>query len=622
MSRYVRWIAVLAVLGVVAAACQGGGDEPTSSATADTGDIPTGGTVRIGVSSEPASAALDPAKEYYQLSFEILKCCLARTLYSTNGKPADEGGTELRPDLAADLPTVSEDGLTWTIPIKQGVTYGPPFEDVEITAQDFIRALEREADPKASTGGYIQFYLAIEGFPEFSEGKADSISGLTAVDDHTLQIVTSEPTGDLGWRLSMPATAPIPPNGDAPLGAAEGHTKNYGQFLVATGPYMFEGSENMDFSLPADEQEPAAGYTPGRSIVLVRNPSWSAETDDLRPAYADEITIEIGGTIPDLYNKVTAGDLDYVMDPPEADTLKEYSTDPDLQDRLHVYPQPATSYTSMNLGVPPFDDVQVRKAVNYAYDKAGGRQLAGGPLIGTNAGHIFPDGLLNNLLVDYDPYATPEDSGDIDLAKAEMEQSKYDTDQDGVCDDESCKNVLALYNSDTPTGRKIAALWQQQLEQIGIELEVRGLSTTPMYAKCTDLTQRVPICLAVGWLQDYPDAWTFGPSLFGSVALYPGCCNYSALGASEEQMKEWGYPVTSVPSVDEDLDRCSALPVGDERTQCWADLDTKLMEEIVPWVPRTFTNQTDIVGPNVVNYSYDEFGYMAALDHFAVEPAA
>ncbi|MET0801556.1 MAG: ABC transporter substrate-binding protein, partial [Actinomycetota bacterium] len=603
MKSYVRWIAVMAVLGVVAAACSGG-DEPTSSPTADTGDIPTGGTVRIGVSSEPDSAAFDPAKEYYQLSFEILKCCLARTLYSTNGKPADEGGTELRPDLAADLPTVSEDGLTWTIPIKPGVTYGPPFEDVEITAQDFIRALEREADPKASTGGYIQFYLGIEGFPEFSEGKADSISGLTAIDDHTLKIVTSEPTGDLGWRFSMPATTPIPPNGDAPLGAAEGHTKDYGRFLVSTGPYMFEGSENMDFSLPADEQEPVAGYTVGRSIVLVRNPSWSADTDDLRPAYADEITIEIGGTIPDLYNKVTAGDLDYVMDPPEADTLKEYSTDPDLQDRLHVYPQPSTLYTSMNLGVPPFDDVQVRKAVNFAYDKAGGRQLAGGSLTGVNAGHIFPDGLLNNLLVDYDPYATPEDSGDVELAKAEMAQSKYDTDQDGVCDDESCKGVLALYNSDTPTGRKIAALWQQTLEPIGIELVVKGLSTTPMYAKCTDLNQRVPICLAVGWLQDYPDAWTFGPSLFGSVALYPGCCNYSALGATEEQMKKYGYTVTSVPSVDEDLDACSTLPVGDERTQCWADLDKKLMEEIVPWVPRTFPNQTDIVGPNVVNYSY------------------
>ena len=114
----------------------------------------------------------------------------------------------------------------------------------------------------------------------------------------------TEPTGDLGWRFAMMATTPIPPNGDAPLGAAEGHTKDYGRYLVSTGPYMFEGSENMDFSVPADKQEPVAGYTPGRSLVMVRNPSWSAETDDLRPAYADEITIEIGGAVPDLYNKL------------------------------------------------------------------------------------------------------------------------------------------------------------------------------------------------------------------------------------------------------------------------------------------------------------------------------
>ncbi len=288
MRRSARWIAVLAVVGIVAAACgDNGGDEPTSSATADGGDIPTGGTVRIAVSSEPASAAFDPAKEYYQLSFEILKCCLARTLYATNGKPVDEGGAELRPDIAADLPTVSEDQLTWTFPLKQGVMYSPPFEDVEVTAQDFVRAIEREADPKASAGGYSFYYSAIEGFDDFGTGDADTISGITAVDDYTLEVTVTEPTGDLGWRFAMSATTPIPPNGDARLGAAEGHTKDYGRFLVSTGPYMFEGSEAMDFSLPADKQEPVSGYTPGRSIVMVRNPSWSAETDDLRPAYAD-----------------------------------------------------------------------------------------------------------------------------------------------------------------------------------------------------------------------------------------------------------------------------------------------------------------------------------------------
>jgi peptide/nickel transport system substrate-binding protein len=621
MRRYARWVAVVAVLGIVAAACGGGDEEPATSPTTAAADVPVDGTLRIGVSSEPASAAFDPAKEYYQLSFEILKCCLNRTLYSTNGRPVDEGGAELRPDIAADLPTQSEDQLTWTFPLKQGVMYGPPFEDVEVTAGDIVRAVERLSDPKASAGGYAHFYSVIEGLEDFGAGEADEISGISAVDDYTLEVTTTEPVGDLPWRFAMPATGPIPPNGDARLGAAEGHTKDYGRFLVSTGPYMFEGSENMDFSVPADQQEPAAGYTPGRSVVLVRNPSWSADTDDLRPAYSKEIQIEIGGSVADLYNKVEADELDYVMDLPEADILKRYSTDPELQDRLHVYPQPATSYTSMNLGVPPFDDIQVRKAVNYAYDKAGGRQLAGGPLVGTNAGHIFPDALLNNLLIDYDPYATPEDSGDIELAQQEMSTSKYDSDGDGVCDAPECKGVLAIYDSDSATGRKVSALWKQLLGQIGIELDVKGLSTTPMYAKCTDLGQRVPICLQVGWLQDFPDAWTFGPSLFGSEGLYPGCCNYSALGASEKQMKDWGYSVTSVPSVDADLEACSVIPVGDERYQCWADLDTKLMEEIVPWVPRTFTNATDIVGPSVVNYSYDEWGYMAALDHMAVPPA-
>lgn len=617
-----RWVAVVAVLGIVAAACGSDGEEATPSASGTAGaEIQSGGTLKVGVSSEPASAGMDPAKEYYQLSFAQMKCCLLRTMYSTNGKPVAEGGSELLPDLATALPTVSEDGLTYTFTLKSGVHYAPPFDTVEITAGDFARALERVADPKASSGGYPFYYSAIEGFDDFGAGKADSISGVTVVDDQTLEITVTEPTGDLAWRMAMPATAPIPPNGDAPLGAAEGHTKDYGRFLVASGPYMFEGSEDMDFSVPADEQEPVAGYTPGRSIVMVRNPAWDASTDELRPAYVDEIQIQIGGSVPDLYNKLQAGDLDYVFDLPEADTLKEYSTTPELQDRLHVYPQNAVSYVAMNLGVPPFDDIYVRKAVNFAWDKAGGRQLAGGPLTGTNAGHIFPDGLLNNVLIDYNPYATPDDSGDPALAQEQMKQSTYDSDGDGQCDDPVCDGVLTVYNTDSPTGRKTAALAQQTLGEIGLTLDLKGLSTTAMYAKCNNLPERVPMCIQTGWIQDYPDAYTFGPPLFGSStfgALYPGCCNYSAVGATEKEMSDWGYSVTTVPSVDDKLNECKAIQVGDERTQCWADLDKMLMEDVVPWVPKTFTNANDITGPNVTNYSYDEFAGIAALDHLAV----
>ena len=190
------------------------------------------------------NSAFDPQKEYYQVSWSYFKCCLLRTLLSTKPVPIDDGGGDLQPDLAAALPTVSDDGLTYTFTIKPGVMYSPPLQDVEVTAQDFIRALERESDPKASSGGYPFYYSVIEGFDDYGAGKADSISGLSAPDDHTLVVKLTEPAGDMTWRFTMPATAPIPPNPSDPkavLGVADGHTTNYGRFLVATRPVHVGG---------------------------------------------------------------------------------------------------------------------------------------------------------------------------------------------------------------------------------------------------------------------------------------------------------------------------------------------------------------------------------------------
>ena len=90
----------------------------------------------------------------------------------------------------------------------------------------------------------------------------------------------------------MPAAAPIPPlPGDpkARLGIATGHDDNFGRFLVGTAPYMFEGTDLLDFSLPPDDQEPVSGCDVGRSIAdrhlhpplgrraaLVVGPSWTS----------------------------------------------------------------------------------------------------------------------------------------------------------------------------------------------------------------------------------------------------------------------------------------------------------------------------------------------------------
>jgi peptide/nickel transport system substrate-binding protein len=625
MSRPIwRVTSAALALALFAAACGGGGDDgATDPPPGDASRAEPGGTLRVALVSD-VQEGFDPQKEYYGVAWEYDRCCLLRTLLSYNGKTTDEQGAELFPDLAAEMPEVSADGLTWTFTLQQGLRYAPPLEDVEITAGDFVRAMERTADPRANVGGYSFYYSVIEGFDEFAEGKADSISGMEAVDDRTLSITVTEPTGDLGYRMAMPSAAPIPPNPFDPkarLGVAEGHDPNYGRYMVASGPYMFEGSEELDFSVPAGEQDPVSGYQPGRSIVLVRNPSWDPSTDELRPAYPDRIETAIGGTSEDLALQVESDEIDLVLDGvPPSDQVQRYSTDPQLSDRLHANPSDAVRYMEMNLANPPFDDVHVRRAVNYAIDKEGLRQLRGGPLFGELAGHIMVDSLQNNLLADFDPYATESGAGDIEAAKAQMAQSKYDSDGDGVCDDPVCRDLLTFSDAAAPYPKQLA-LTEQSLEPLGITLDPKALERTTMYAKCEDPNTGWQLCTSTSWGKDYADGFTFGPPLFSQSAIGPqSCCNDPMVGATQEMLVERGYDPVPVPSAEDQIRRCVPL-TAEERFQCWADLDRYLMEDVVPWVPYLFDNNVVVVSSRVTNWSFDQFAGLPALDHLAVSGA-
>ena len=460
----------------------------------------------------------------------------------------------------------------------------------------------------------------IEGFDDFADGEAEEISGITAPDTHTLEITTTAPVGDISYRFAMGTTAPIPPDDEGErMGVAEGHDRNYGRFLVASGPYMFEGSEAMDFSADPKDQTEASGYVPGRQIVLVENPSYDPASDELRDHYPAKIEVRLGGDNDDLYNQVASGELDFVVDGAvPAEKIRDYQTNPDLQDRINIYASDAIRYVSFNLAVPPFDDVNVRKAVSWAFDKQGFRQLRGGPSVGEISGHIFVNSLQDNILADYDPYQTPNASGDVEKAKEAMAlATDYDTDGDGVCDAPECKDILTITDREDPYPEQ-AALLIQFLEPIGLTLNVKQLERGTMYNKCNDANSKHALCAGPGWGKDYADGVTFGEPLFTSAGLWESCCNYSLLGATSEQLTEWGYDVTEVPSVDAKEDECAALEPGDERFQCWAELDQLLMEEIVPMVPYLFDNSVDIISENVQNYSFDQFAGLAAFDSLAV----
>src|SRR5215212_3193957 len=628
MARSPQVLVVLVVtLGMLAVACGGnGGDTPGNpDASGPSGEVPTGGTLRLALQSD-MQEAFDPQKEYYGVAWAFYRCCLLRTLLSYNGHTTDEGGAEVLPDLASDMPESSADGLTWTFDIKPGVRYSPPLQDLEVTAQDFIRAIEREACSQCATGGYSFYYSAIEGFAEYASGDADSISGLEAPDDHTLIVTTTEPTGDLPYRMAMPAAAPIPPNPDDPgarLGIAEGHDDNFGRFQVGTGPYTFEGTDQLDFSVDAEQQDAVAGYSVGQSFVLVRNPSFDPDTDDLREGYVDRIEVAIGGDTNDLALKVDAGELDMVYDGvPPPQQVQRYATDPELKDQIHSDPSDAVRYIEMNLALPPFDDVHIRKAMNLVVDKEGFRQLRGGPLFGELAGHIMVNALEGNALQSYDPYATPNGRGDLEAAKAEIAQSAYDSDADGVCDDPSCQGIVTIIDEADPYPDQTALL-AQSVEPLGLSLDVKTFERTTMYAKCEDPTTQWQLCPSTSWGKDYPDGYTFGPPLFSQAAIGPeSCCNDPMIGITSEMLKERGYTGSEqIPSAEDQIDACIPQS-GDERLQCWADLDTYLMEDVVPWVPYLFDNNVVVTSSRVVNWSFDQFAGLPAIDRIAVSDGA
>ena len=135
MTRsYAVGVTVILLLATACASQDDQRDEPRQA------DGVRGGTLRAAVPDIWATEVdLDPQGAYFTTSWELFRCCLLRTLYSYNGRPTEEGGMELRPDLATGLPQVSADGLTWTFRLREGLRYAPPFDDTQIVALDVVR---------------------------------------------------------------------------------------------------------------------------------------------------------------------------------------------------------------------------------------------------------------------------------------------------------------------------------------------------------------------------------------------------------------------------------------------------------------------------------------------------
>ena len=169
------------------------------------------------------------------------------------------------------------------------------------------------------------------------------------------------------------------------------------------------------------------GFDPATHSYFVRNPDYDPATDDpdVRANYVDRIEIDLNTNIQDTFAKIKAGELDGAVSSgnPPADVLQDYSTDPELQDRLKSGGDDRTWYITMNLTVPPFDDVHVRRAANLIMDKAGILTAWGGEISGEIATHIQPPALSGAKPKPSAPITAPE----CTITRAPSVQPRYTT---------------------------------------------------------------------------------------------------------------------------------------------------------------------------------------------------
>jgi hypothetical protein len=207
---------------------------------------------------------------------------------------------------------------------------------------------------------------------------------------------------------------------------------------------MIEGSQNLDIK-SCDAMKPISGYDGKTSLVLVRNPNYNARTDSTkaRENNPDRFEFTVDTNLDDIYNKIAAGDLEDEYATASPKVFREYSTDASKRKYLHSNSADQTYFITMNLTQPPFDDVHVRRAMNWVADRNSLRKAWGGPIAGEIGEHIMPNSMTGGKLENYAPFKTAGGRGSVAKAKAEMKLSKY-ANKAGVCSAKQCKGVLLI----------------------------------------------------------------------------------------------------------------------------------------------------------------------------------
>jgi peptide/nickel transport system substrate-binding protein len=571
-------LALLIVLTLGLAACGGddedGGDGGPAAGdfappTAPPDDAQKGGTLTVVAAADVDY--IDPGAAYYQFTY-MIDFASQRTLL---GWQPDDTETP-SPDLAEDEPEISEDGRTITFTLKEGIRFSPPVNR-EVTSADVKYAIERGMLPGVATGYHGAYLGDIIGYEEATaavernDTVAPNLRGITTPDDRTLVIELSSPTAaTVAQALSLPISSPVPEEYAKEFDAESPST--YAEHLVATGPYMIEN----------DSEGNVTGYNPGRQITLVRNPNWDAATD-YRPAYVDRIEVREGFTdVNSATRRILTGDSQVQGDIiPEPQGLKLAATQ--YPEQLTLTDSGGSRYISLNTRIPPFDDINVRKAVLAGFDREAVRLARGGELAGQIATHFIPPAIPGfeeaggEQGPDVDFLANPQ--GDPELAaeymrKAGFESGRYEGD-----------DPILLLGENAGVDKRVSEVVRDIFARLGFEITFRQVSSDTMYTRfCNVPKSNYNVCATTGWLKDFNDPQSILDPTFN--------------GENIVSTNNSNWPLLDVPAINKAMNEANLITDPEERAQAWGEVDEMIVAQ-APAIPYIWDDQPNVRSANV-----------------------
>jgi ABC-type oligopeptide transport system substrate-binding subunit len=528
-----------------------------TSAFARSAATQKGGTLRVN-QSDSDFEYVDPQKCYDTGCAEVIW----PTSWNLIQYPEKNGpeGKRVYPEAATGFPVVSKDGKTYTFTIRKGHKAS---NGKVVTAQWFLHAWERVLSPKMGDAasarfGAISNFAAVQGAQAFYDGKANTISGITAK-GNTLTIKLTKPFPALITGLTMnwfTATDPATP-----------YSENDANTVVGAGPYYISAREV------------------GRSLVLDRNKYYTGS----RPANADRIVITVNVDENQSLLQVKSGQADYdIVGVPAAAAAslgQQYGIN---KSRFFVEPTSTTSYWGLNSSsASPLVNVKYRQAINWAIDRPAMVRVSG-KYAGRRTDQILPPSMpgfqLNNNLYAY--------------KGANPNQAKK------VAGDVSSVPALKILTRTAASSILRGQLLRYELEQVGFKATTEAVPTSQLFDRAGSRQGNYDLT-ALGWQADYPDPRNFiNVLLDGRQIPAQGASNNVALFNS--------------PKFNALMDKADAL-AGAPRLAAYGKLDIQIMKEGAPWAPYINGNNRIFISSRISNFTYNVANTYVALNSLVIK---